>query len=433
MTTKKTLYMMHDPVIHETVYSQKLDNGLQIFILPKKGFNQNYAIFSTNYGSIDNSFIVPGEEKISTVPDGIAHFLEHKMFEEEHYNIFEKFAALGANVNAYTTYTTTSYLFDTVDNFEECLELLLDFVQNLYLTDETVEKEKAIIEQEILMYDDDPDWVGYLNLMKALFQVHPVRVDIAGTVESIHRIRKEDLFKCYQTFYHPNNMVLFVQGDLDPEKVYEQVIANQVKKNFAPLPPAQKQYVDEPEGIFQRQIDVKMPVSRPIYNLGFKEKTRWEDGDKLLKRELMTNMLLEILMGKGSELYQNMYASGLIDDSFAVSYTAEIDHGMTTVGGHSNNPQKLHQVLAEGIERKKGHISSAEVERIRKRMIGDYIVVFDSLKSTGQNFISYHFRNMNLFDELRIIKEISIEDLEARLREHFNYDYHAVSMIYPQE
>lgn len=429
----KKLNVMHDPVINETLYYHKLENGLPIFILPKKGFSQNYAIFSTNYGSIDNSFCVPGQTEIITVPDGIAHFLEHKMFEEPEFNIFEKYAALGANVNAFTTYTATSYLFDTVDNFPECLEMLLDFVQSLYLTDESVEKEKPIIEQEILMYDDDPDWVGYLNLMQGLFHRHPVRVDIAGTVESIYRIQKEDLHNCHQTFYHPSNMLLFIQGDLDPEAILELVSENQRKKNFTYQPPVEKHYVEEPDSIFQQRIEAYMPVSRPIYNLGFKELRRWEEGNILLKRELLTNMLLEIIMGKGSELYQNMYSSGLIDDSFAVSYTAEYDHGMSTIGGHTSNPDKLHEVLRQGLEAKRGKITVEELERVRKRMIGDYIVVFDSLKATGQNFISYYFRNISFFDELTILKEITLEDLEMRLTEHFNYDYHAVSLIFPQE
>ncbi|AZR74820.1 zinc protease [Anoxybacter fermentans] len=422
---------MHDPVIDETIYFDVLENGLPVYIMPKVGFKQKYAAFATNYGSIDNRFRVAGEKNIVTVPNGIAHFLEHKMFEDEDVNVFDKFAYYGANVNAYTTYTTTSYFFDTCDNFAECLELLLDFVQYLYLTDETVEKEKGIIAQEILMYEDDPDWMAYLNLLKALFHVHPVREDIAGTIESISQINRELILKCYNIFYHPSNMILFVVGDLDPEWVFELVYENQIKKDYTIQPFIERFYPNEPKTIFKKRVESSMPVSRPIYKLGFKEQKTGEDGNLLLKKELATNMLLEILVGKGSELYQKLYASGLIDDSFSISYSGERDHGMTVLGGQTSDPERLHAALIEGIQAKMGQIKEEELERVRKRLIGDYITIFDSLSSIVQNFIAYHFRNMNLFHELKILNEITLDYLEERFEEHFNLANHAVSIIYP--
>lgn len=433
MTSKLMMNTMYNPEVNETLYHTVLENGLPVYFLPKQKFEQKYAIFATHYGSIENKFRAHGNGEIVTVPDGIAHFLEHKMFEGEDANTFDQFAALGANVNAFTTYTTTSYLFDTIENFEESLDLLLDFVQSLYLTDESVEKEKGIIAQEIKMYDDDPDWVGYLNLMCCLFHNHPVRVDIAGTVESIYRIDQKALFQCYETFYHPSNMVLFLQGDFDIDSVIERIQANQARKNYPQQPPIQRFHPEEPRTVAKRRMEVAMSVSRPIYNLGFKEQSLGQRGDDLLKQDLVTNMLLEILVGKGSELYQHMYASGLIDDSFAVSYTGECDHGMTVIGGHSEDPERLHEVLMQGIEAKKGHLAPSDMERIRKRMIGDYIVAFDSQKATAQNFISYYFKEMNLFHELHILKAITLADLEHRLQEHFNVDYHAVSIITPAE
>ncbi|MCK4260825.1 MAG: insulinase family protein [Halanaerobiales bacterium] len=422
---------IYDPVIKETIYSKKLTNGLPIFVLPKKGFHQKYAVFGTHYGSLDNKFLVPGESNLTEVPDGIAHFLEHKMFEEREINIFDKFAALGANVNAYTTYTSTSYLFDTIENFPECLELLLDFVQNIYLTEESVEKEKGIIAQEILMYTDDPDWIGYQKLMETLFHKYPVRIDIAGTVESIYQINRELLYKCYQTFYHPSNMVLFIMGDVHPEWIFELVQKNQDRKDFILQPPIKRYYADEPKGVNEKRIESRMSVSRPIYNLGFKEQDLGYEGDAILKKELVTSILLELLVGKGSKLYQSLYSSGLIDDSFSISFTAEKDHGMTVIGGHTNNPERLHRVLVDGIQFRIGKIEVEEMERIKKRMIGDYITTFDSLKGVGQNFMSYYFKNINLFNELKILEEINSEDLEKRLVKHFDLDYHAVSIIYP--
>lgn len=428
MTKMKKIY---NPVIQETIYHHVLENGLPVYFMPKKGFTQKYAIFATNYGSIDNKFRIHGNGELITVPDGIAHFLEHKMFETKEGNTFDQFAAIGANVNAFTTYSTTSYLFDTIDNFSESLQLLLDFVQDLYVTEESIEREKDIIQQEIVMYEDDPDWICYLNILQALFHHHPVRVDIAGTVESIREINKETLFKCFETFYHPSNMVLFILGDLNPVEVLELVEQNQEKKKYTWQPPIERQHPEEPLTVVTKRVEGYMPVSRPIYNLGFKDRSLYLQGDTMLKQDLVTNILLEIMLGKGSELYQELYASGLIDDSFAVSYTLESDHGYTVLGGHTNDPDQLHEALVRGIQAKKGKIELSELERVRKRMIGDYIVAFDSMKATAQNFVAYFFKNMDLFHELDLMNTITLEDLENRLEDHFHLDYHAVSIIYP--
>lgn len=430
---KQTMQKMYDPIINETFYYCVLENGLPVYILPKKGYHQKYAIFTTHYGSIDNRFQVPGEKDVLVVPDGIAHFLEHKMFEIEEGNVFDQFASLGANVNAFTSYNTTSYLFDTVENFPEALELLLEFVQSIYLTDETVEKEKGIIEQEILMYDDDPDWIGYLHLLQGLFHQHPVRVDIAGSVESIYEIDRTLLEKCYRTFYHPSNMVLFLQGDFDPKEILDLVKKNQARKDFTRQPPIPRFYPDEPNTVLKQRQEAYMPVSRPIYNLGFKEQKLGLKGDHLLKQDLISSMLLEILVGKGSELYQELYAVGLIDDSFSVSFSGEVEYGMTVLGGHTNDPDRLHEVLQTGLLKKMGNIKKNELERVRKRMIGDYITSFDSMKVTSQNFVSYYFKDMNLFSELKLLSEITLEELEQRFKEQFDYQYHAVSIVYPEQ
>ncbi|MCG8638482.1 MAG: insulinase family protein, partial [Desulfobacterales bacterium] len=336
---QKLLKEMHDSFISETLFFERLDNGLPIYIMPKKGFQQKYAIFTTNYGSLDNKFFVNGTKKLLTVPDGIAHFLEHKMFEDNKVNIFEQFARYGANVNAYTTYTMTSYLFDTIEYFPECLELLLNFVQNLFITEETVQKEKAIIAQEIRMYEDDPDWSTYLNLLQIMFHNHSVKIDIAGTIESIAQVNMELLLKCYNVFYHPGNMVLFIIGDVDPVQVIETVKENQLKKNYSFRAPMKRFFSDEPKQIRASRVENQFSISRPIYHLGFKDQALGEEGDLLHKKDLVMSMLLEILIGKGSELYQKLYESGLIDDSFSVSVTVENDHGMTVLGGHTSDPE----------------------------------------------------------------------------------------------
>lgn len=220
----------------ETVYQAQLKNGLQVVLLPKPGFAQTFVTFSTHYGSIDRTFRVGQEKDYTVVPDGIAHFLEHKMFESEQGDVFPQFSRYGASANAFTTFDLTSYLFSCTDNLKENLNLLLDFVQDPYFTDTNVEKEKGIIGQEIQMYNDNPDARVFYDLLKALYQEHPVRIEIAGTIDSIAKITKDTLYECYNTFYHPGNMVLFAVGGFDPETVFEWISANQDKKSFDKIP-----------------------------------------------------------------------------------------------------------------------------------------------------------------------------------------------------
>ena len=427
------LKKMYDSIIDETVYYQVLDNGLPVYIMPKKGFRKKYVSFATSYGSVDNQFRDFESSEIVTVPDGIAHFLEHKMFDDAKMNVFDRFASYGANVNAYTSYTMTNYFFDTADNFDQCLNLLLDFVQTLYLTEESVEKEKKIIAQEILMYEDDPDWIGYLTLLQALFHQHPVREDIAGTVDSVYQTKKEQIEQCYKTFYHPGNMILFVAGDLDPEQVLETVRQNQVKKDYEFHPPVEHILQEEPEEVFKRRVENEMAVSRPICNIGFKERKTGIGGDALLKRDLVTNILIQILFGKSSELYQNLYEQGIIGDNFSASYTGDLGYGMTVLGGHTDDTDRFYNALINGLKAKKGNITGDELERIRRKMIGDYISTFDSLRAIGQNFTSYYFNKMNIFHELKLLNQITLEDLEQRVDQHFRLDNHAVSIVNPQK
>ena len=210
--------------VKEKIAIEKLENGLTVIIVPKHETKKKYMIWGTNYGSIDSSFIVPGEKEITTVPKGVAHFLEHKLFEQENgTNSLDVLTAIGVNANAYTTNDYTAYLFECTDNFYEAMDELMDYVQNPYFTDENVEKEKGIIGQEISMYDDYPEWKVYLNTLSAMYHKNPVKLDIAGSIETISYIDKEILYKCYNTFYHPSNMVMVIAGDFKPEDIIEEV------------------------------------------------------------------------------------------------------------------------------------------------------------------------------------------------------------------
>ena len=261
--------------VKEKLYIEKLDNGLTIMIIPKKGILKKYVIWGTNYGSNDSKFIVPGEKEITEVPDGVAHFLEHKMFDMENGDAADEFAKLGASSNAFTSSSRTAYLFSTTTNENDCVELLLDFVQSLNITDESVEKEKGIICQEIKMYDDDPDWRVYFGAIANLYHKHPVKIDIAGTCETVNNTYKDMLELCYQTFYHPHNMMLFVVGNINPEELIGVIKENQNKKHFLSENAIQRLKIEEPTSVaVKEQIDtMQVEMNKLIVSIKINETT----------------------------------------------------------------------------------------------------------------------------------------------------------------
>src|SRR3954451_10353295 len=269
--------------LQEELYHEKLDNGLDVYILPKKGFNKTYATFTTNYGSIDNHFKPLNETEFLKVPDGIAHFLEHKLFEKEDGDVFQQFSKQGASANAFTSFTRTAYLFSCTSNFEENLETLVDFVQEPYFSEKTVEKEKGIIGQEITMYDDNPDWRLYFGTIQNMYKNHPVKIDIAGTIESISHITKDCLYECYNTFYHPSNMLLFIVGPVDPDAFMSQVKQNQAKKEYKDMPEIKRKFESEPPQAAEKKQVLEMNVQTSKCLLGIKALHVDQTGDELLK------------------------------------------------------------------------------------------------------------------------------------------------------
>lgn len=425
--------ILEQSVIKEKLYWQRIEPGLEVFVLPKKGYNKKYATYSANFGSIDSHFIVEGEKRELQVPDGVAHFLEHKLFEDEEGNAFDRFAVLGASSNAFTNFTNTTYLFAATDNFTQCLELLLDFVQNPYFTDESVEKEKGIIGQEIRMYEDNPQWRLFFNLLGALYQKHPVRIDIAGTVESISKINKEVLYQCYRTFYHPSNMAIFVVGDVDAEQVLAQIENNIHKHNYQPLGEIKRLLPQEPAEIAQEYIEQTLVVSEPLLNIGFKEQDLGYDGEKLFRREIATNLMLDIVFGPSSKLYNELYEEGLIDDEFDAGYVAEIDYSHSIIGGETADPERLYDRLVAGIKRPQAEgISQAEFAHYQRKAMGEFLKSFNSLEFVANSYPAYHFKNINFFDYLQVLQELTHDDVNQRLQEHLKLDYMARSVIWPK-
>lgn len=418
--------------LNEEIYNVELNNGLKVFYMPKKDYVKKYAIYSTNYGSVDNSFIPIGEENEITVPEGIAHFLEHKLFEEPDVNIFDEFAKLGSYVNAFTSNNQTSYLFSCVDNFYENLELLVSFVQDPYFTDENIEKEKGIIQQEIRMYNDSPDWKVYSNCLSGMYVKHPVRIDIAGTIESIKSINKELLYRCYKTFYNPSNMLLFMIGDIDFEKALS-IIEEKQKTTEILKKEISRIKIQEPEAINEKIIEEKSSVSIPLFYIGYKDLDVGYDGEKLVHKEICTNILLEVLFGNSSNFYQKLYEEGLINDSFGFQYVGYKDYGHALLGGESSDPKEVYNRILENIENevKKG-ISEEDFNRTKKKLIGYHIMDLNSIENIATSFINYYYRKYSIINYIDALEKVSISDIEERCKKFLNKESCCLSIVNPK-
>ncbi|CAM4274415.1 putative Zn-dependent peptidase [Paenibacillus endophyticus] len=417
------------PNVQETLYREVLDNGLEVIVLPKEGFNKTYATFSTKYGSVDNHFSV-GSQTPAKVPDGIAHFLEHKMFEEPTGDIFAVFASQGASANAFTSFDRTVYLFSATEQIHANLETLINFVQNPYFTDTNVDKEKGIIEQEINMYRDNPDWRVYFGLIDALYHKHPVHIDIAGTVDSIRQIDKEMLYQCYETFYHPSNMLLFVVGGVQAEEVFQLVRDNQKAKNFEPQDAISRYFDDEPDSVKIKRKVTELPVSLPKCMLGFKDKRAGLTGEALLRQEVTTKLMLEALIGPSSKLYQQLYEADLISDSFGHEYNSSTGYSFSVIGGDTRSPDELIEQFRSAVEAALASgIEPTAFERSKRKKIGGYLRMLNSPEAIAGEFTRYRFRDSDMFDVLDFYEKCTIEDVNARLREHFDFEQLAVSIV----
>lgn len=415
--------------IDETVLRGVHESGLRVFIVPKKGFSKYYAIYGTEYGSVDTTVSIGG--KSAPIPDGTAHFLEHKLFEEEDgKNAFDKFAVTGASSNAFTSFDMTAYLFSCTDSFYENLDILLEFVNNPYFTDENVAKEQGIIGQEIKMYDDDPGWRLFFNALGAMYHKSPVKIDIAGTVESISHITPELLYKCCETYYNPSNMLLVLVGDIDPDKASE-YIDKHVKKND--IGKIVRSLPAEPCTVVTHRVSQKLNVSKPMFLVAFKEKVIGESGETLFRKQLQTQILNEILFGKSGSFYNELYSEGLIDATFEKDTELEKTYGFTSISGETNDPDAVyHRALAHIEEVKKTGLSDEAIARAKRILIGRSLYRFNSVEEIGNGFIRSF---MNGFDPLsysRVASEITADELSARLFEHFDAELSVLSVIEPQ-
>ena len=403
-------------------------SGLKILVYPKKNYAATYAVFGTRYGSIDTEFRLNGEEKFTCVPEGIAHFLEHKLFESEDLDAFERYAKTGASANAYTSFDKTCYLFSCTGKFQESLEILLDFVTHPYFTEKTVQKEQGIIGQEIQMCRDEAGWEALFSLLRAMYKTHPVRIDIAGTVESIAEITPELLYKCYETFYNFSNMVLCVAGNVTPDEVLS--VADRLLKPQKPIE-IERKFHREPREVAETYTEETLSVAFPIFSLGFKEAV--ETPERSLREILISDIILEAVAGKTSAFYSELLEAGLINTSFESEYFCGYGYAAWIFTGESPDGREVQKRITARIRAlQESGISEADFERIRKKLYGRSIMQFNDIDGIANAMVSAYFCKEGLFDETEILQSLTLDEVNARLRTALQTDCASLSVIKPE-
>ncbi len=414
----------------DSYYKIHHSSGLDILIFPKEKSSTSYAIFGTRYGSIDNCFKRSDENTAEVVPEGIAHYLEHKLFENEDSDAFERYAKTGASANAYTSFDSTCYLFSCADRFYESLEILLDFVQSPYFTKETIAKEQGIIGQEIKMYEDSPNWLVVFNHLKALYHAHPVRLDIAGTVGSIAEITPEYLYRCYHTFYNLHNMVLCVTGDIEPDKVL--AVCDRMLKKADPVF-VERIFPAEPESVVISYIEDRLSVAIPVFQFGYKQPVKNAGCTELDLAAV--EVLLEILASDSSPLFRKLLDAGLISDaSFSYEYFEGKGYASVFFSGESVEPKKAAEMIhAEAEKLKVNGIAEEDFVRAKKACYGEAVKMLDDAGVISNLMISLAFRNREIFTYMEAFQKLTKEDVEQKLHDIFVRERSALSVVLPLE
>lgn len=413
------------------VYKETLDNGCQVIIIPRKDRKRKYIIWATKYGSIDSNFIDPTTNQEMHVPDGVAHYLEHKMFEQENgVDSLYKMMSLGLNANAYTTTDHTAYLFSCSENFYEGLDELMDYFQHPYFTDENVEKERGIIGQEIQMYDDDPEWSLYINTLRCLYKNNPVRLDTAGTIETISHITKETLYSCYNTFYHPSNTIMCVSGDFEPNELLQEI-----KKRMLPR---EKQseikriYPEYESDINQKYIEAKKDVNMPIFMAGYRDFSKTEiNGTSLekAKRDITVKMILDMLVGGCSDVYQKLYNEGLVKTEMQYAYETSDEYAHIVVQGESKEPQKVYDQIVDALQN--NEFTEADFERTKKKAYGENVYDYDDVIAIGRTYINTAIQGIDTLDYITALNEIDYEYVKKVREEIFVKEKAVLSVVKP--
>ena len=420
---KKVLYER----LGEVLYEERLANGLRICVIPKPGFARKYAFFAANYGAIDTSYTLEGNAV--RTPDGVAHYLEHKTFDMEEGNALQAFARRGASPNAFTSYSMTAYYFDCTDRFEENLRLLLEFVSVPYYTEDSVEKERGIIEQEIRIYEDSAESRVYENLFACVYDHHPLRVPIAGTVDSIQAITAQTLNDCHRAFYSLPNMMLCVAGDVDPETV--RAIAAELPA-VQGEPPVRVYGPAETMTVCRPRMETTMEIAMPTFAVGFKGQPA-PVGVETMRREFIGELAAEVLMGEASELYQKLYEQGLIDSGFSSGYESVRGAAMLTAGGDSRDPDAVcRAILEEAARISREGLDEALFSRLKKSGFGRRLRDLDSFESVCYRQCAYAFEQCEYYAFPTVYESIRSDDVLDFLRQTVREERMAISVIYPK-
>lgn len=401
--------------IDERVFEAELNNGLKLFIIPKKGFQKTFVTYTTKFGSLDNKFKPHGSDTFVTVPDGVAHFLEHKLFEndDDSEDLFTAFAEDNAQVNAFTSFDRTSYLFSATDHVERNIKRLLTMVESPYFTKETVDKEKGIIAEEIKMYQEQPGYKLMFNTLKAMYDTHPIRVDIAGSVESIYEITKDDLYLCYETFYHPSNMVLFVVGDVDVANIYDVVATHENQRDKEVQPQIVRDPLIEKATVNESKVTETMKLQSPRLMLGFKNNPLVDEPDaSFVKRDLEMTLFYEMLFGEETDFYQFLLNEDLIDETFGYQFVLEPTYSFSVITSATQYPDKLKALLLTEIENNQGQLNDEEAfSLLKKQFIGEFISGLNSPEYIANQYTKLYFEGVSLFDLLEIVESITLESV----------------------
>lgn len=417
---------VRNELLNEKYYDIDHPSGLKILVMPKENYSSTYAIFATKYGSID-TMIQMSDGSFKEIPEGTAHFLEHKLFESEDLDAFERFAKTGASANAYTSFERTGYLFSCSANFKKNLEILLDFVQNPYFTQATVEKEQGIIGQEIDMYKDAPDWEVMFNCLRTMYHNLPVRIDIAGTQESIAQITAKTLYSCYDNFYNLHNMVLAVAGNADVDEIVE--VADKVLKPVEGKM-AQRKVIDEPEEVIDSYIEEKLSVATPQFMFGFKES--WDTPERTTKEEISMEILLDMISGQSSELYKRLFDGKLINNSFGFEYFTGFGYSCVLFAGESNDPKKVAEEIVGEIGRfRETGFDETAFERTKKKLYGRMIMGMNDIEGLANNMAVSYFAGEDVFTDFEIFKTVTLDDVNDIFKKTLDENRSVLSVINP--
>ncbi|MDZ7672620.1 MAG: pitrilysin family protein [Halanaerobiales bacterium] len=413
--------------INEEYYEKEFDSGLNVILIPRNKYNKKQAILSVDVGSVDLK-IEDKNNKIQQYPKGIAHFMEHMLFENREGSIIDRFSEIGSSVNAYTGFNNTNYYFNTTSDFYLSLKYLFDFVLNPHFEKERIDHEKNVINQEINMYQDSPGWQSFYQLLQSMFFKYPIKENIAGTPESISKINKSILIKFFEKFYSLNNMTLVVIGKISPNKLFDWVEDNYSKLVSNKIN-YKKIYPKEPKGIKIKEKDLAMSISRPIVSIGFKEDNPYRDNLKIIQQDMVTNMTMEMIFGKSSSNYHDLYNQNLIDENFSFNYMREKNTGFAKIYAETSQINETISGIENILNNWGNNYDEKEFEIIKNKYIGRYFRSLNSFENLSSQIIKYSNLNYNYLNILDTMRDIKINDIIKQYNSLFKNKNHVKILI----